>query len=198
MGEEERQQADSCQRIDVAAYLDGELDASESALFERHARECAACRDALAEQQRLLCLLDATFGRTPEAELALPKDFTEIVTAHAQTDMSGVRCSKERGRALLLCVALAAAAFALLGASTFDETLASLATLAQGFASVVGMIGHAVVDAGASASVILRAGGGSLVDAPGRQGFLAWMFLAGAVALLLWLIGSYHRMRVPD
>lgn len=198
MGEEERQQTDSCQCIDVAAYLDGELDAPASALFERHARECAACRAALAEQRRLLCLLDATFGKMPETELALPKDFTQIVTAHAQTDMRGVRCSRERGRALVLCAALGVAAFALLGASTFGEMLAPVAAVAQGFASVVGMTGHALVDAGASAAVILRAVGGGFVAAPGRQGFLTWLLLAGAVALLLWLIGSYHRTRVPE
>ena len=183
----------------MVAYLDGELEAAASSRFESHLRACAACRDALVSQQRLACLLDATFGAMPDEQLALPKDFTEIVTAHAQTDMSGVRCPVERTRALLLCAVLAAMTFALLGASAFAETLAPLPALARGFGSVLWMAGHAVIDAGAAAAVLLRTVSGGLVNASGgRQELLAFGLVAGATALLLWLIGSYHRTRVPD
>ncbi len=198
--ENDRQPAGStCQRDEVVAYLDGELDAAASISFEKHTRACLACRDALAAQRRLGCLLDAAFDSTPAAELVLPKNFTEVVTAHAQTNMNGVRCSKERRRALLLCAGLATAAFALLGASMFDQTLAPLAPLTHGFGSLLLMLGRVVVDAGAGAAVLLRTVGGCVVDAPGAwQSLLAVALLAGATALLLWLIGGYHRTRVPD
>ena len=104
----------------TAAYLDGELDADASGAFESHAKECAPCAAALREQRRLLCLLDNAFDETFERKVALPPDFTRVVKARAQTDMSGVRAPRERTISLKICVGLACAIFALLGAPSLD------------------------------------------------------------------------------
>src|SRR5919106_376860 len=50
----------------------------------------------------------------------LPADFTRVVKARAQTDMSGVRAPRERTISLKICLALACAIFALLGAPAID------------------------------------------------------------------------------
>ena len=51
--------AQSAACLDVAAYLDGELDAAGGTRFEQHTKTCAPCATALREQRRLLCVLDA-------------------------------------------------------------------------------------------------------------------------------------------
>lgn len=189
------QTQEPCERASAAAaYLDGELDAAESARFERHTAECPACRAALAEQRRLLCLLDAAFhARGPERGVPLPKDFTRAITARAQTDMSGVRRPSECLFAFKLCLGLAAVAAALLGAGALRTALAPLVSGAGAVAGVAGLAGHAVADAGAGAAVVLRAVGGWLVGAPEPLQILMWALLAGATALLLRLISGYHR-----
>jgi anti-sigma factor RsiW len=182
------------QTILTAAYLDGELDAPASEDFERHAKTCDACTAALLEQRRLLCLLDTAFDRTFEKRVALPRDFTRQVKAHAQTDMSGVRDARERRLALKVCAALAAAAFALLGFAAFDAVVAPFLGAAHAGAGVLDVAGHAAADAGAGAGVILRAVGGRL-SASEPLALLQWVVVAVALVLLLRLVGAYHRAR---
>src|SRR3982750_1345587 len=89
---------------EIAAYLDGELCATARSEVEQHLKECSACKDKLREQQRLLCTLD--FALSDDPSLRLPVNFSQVVAAHAQADMSGLRQRSEHGRALRLCAAL--------------------------------------------------------------------------------------------
>src|SRR5258705_8793160 len=102
-----------CQLELIAAYLDGDLDDSADALFEVHIKECARCATELVEQRRLLCALDSVLTRG--SDLPLPTNFARVIAAQAESDMSGVREPREHGRALRLCLILAAASFVLLG-----------------------------------------------------------------------------------
>ncbi|HEX8685656.1 MAG TPA: zf-HC2 domain-containing protein, partial [Pyrinomonadaceae bacterium] len=104
----------------TAAYLDGELEPAAADEFDAHARSCPDCSSSLLEQRRLLCLLDSAFDRTFEKRVELPEGFTRQLKARAQNDLSGVRDARERRRALKICAALSAAAFALLGFAAFD------------------------------------------------------------------------------
>ncbi len=188
----------SCERLDASAYLDGELDNAASLYFEEHIRECSSCAVTLAEQRRLLCLLDNAFGSPSEKKLLLPPNFAEVVTARAQSDMSGVRCRSEHRRALLFCAALTFAAFALLGAANLDAMLAPIGGAARIFGSILLMVARFFADAVGSLAVILRAAGGHLpIDPPSLKLFV-WTLLASAVILLLRLIGSYHRTRASE
>ena len=183
-----------CERANVAAYLDGELDAAASAFFEGHTKVCASCAVVLAEQRRILCLLDTTLrGASLEKKLTLPKNFAEVVTARAQSDMSGMRRQPEHKCAALLCGLLIAAAFALLGAATLSTAVAPLVAIVHALASVMGMVGNFCADAGASMAVILRAAGGYLTADPDLRRFLTWSIFVSAAALLWRLISSYHR-----
>lgn len=186
-----------CARAEAtAAYLDGEMEARESADFEAHAKACPPCSAALAEQRRLLCLLDNAFlPRPAESGIELPKDFARVVTARAQNDMCGVRSAAERAFSLKLTLALAVAAALLLGASAADDAFAPVAALASASAGVVEMIGHALYNAGTGVVVILRAVGGRFVVGAQPLNALYVLLFGGALLLLLRLIRGYHRAR---
>ena len=191
----ENEAADPC--TDVAAYLDGELDAPDSARFELHTESCAPCATALREQRRLLCVLDAAFGDA-QRQFTLPENFTQVVKARAQSDMSGVRLRSEKKRALLLCAGLAAAAFALLGWQTPNELLAPLRALAGALSTALDMAAHTVAEAGAGLALMLRVFSGQLMDESGALRVASYFILAAAIVVLFRLIGSYHRTHLPD
>ncbi len=181
---------------DVTAYLDGELSGEACRRFERHLKECQTCSELLAEQRRLLYVLEMTLGEGHE--VGLPRNFAQLITARAQSDMSGLRRGAETGRALIMCVLLAAGAFALLGLAMFDAMLGPGRALARSLASVLSVIGHALVDAGTSLAVILRALGGHLLTESRPVGLWAYLLLTGgAAALLLLLVGRSNRIRRP-
>src|SRR5919112_6834610 len=138
-----------CPRTSLtAAYLDGELDADACEEFEGHARGCQDCSAALLEQRRLLCLLDTAFDETFERKLELPRGFTEQLKARAQNDLSGVRDACERRRALKICAALGAAAFALLGFAALDVVGRPALRRLGAASGVLGVAGRASAEAG--------------------------------------------------
>lgn len=184
--------------LDVAAYLDGELDAAACARFERHTKTCASCATALGEQKRLLCVLDAAFGHA-QKQLQLPANFTEVVKARAQSDMSSVRHRSERKRALLLSAGLAALSFALLGWQAWEELFVPLRAAAGIAATMLDMAANAAGEAASGVALTLRVLGGQMLEEPGAGSFGAYVVFAVAVALLFRLIGRYHRTpRLPD
>jgi anti-sigma factor RsiW len=159
----------------VSAYLDGELEAGETFVFEAHLQTCATCPAALAEQRRLLGLITAAVSGPQEAVL-LPRDFARVVTARAQSDMTSVRASSEKRRAALLVLALAAATTVLIGAGGWGEVFTPAATLARGLAS--------------AAEMALRA--------QGVAALFALAALACAVLVLLRLLTKHYRAARPD
>ncbi|HEX8178171.1 MAG TPA: zf-HC2 domain-containing protein [Pyrinomonadaceae bacterium] len=186
----------ACRPEEVAAYLDGELSAGEEARFEQHTRVCGSCAALLNEQRRLLGILTVAFGEQLKREPALPRDFSRVVRVHAQTDMRRVRTEKKR--ALLLCAALAVLAFALLGGAAISSALAPVRVVARAFVAAFYVLAHALVETGRGAALILRALGASVAHEPGALRLLTFIGLTGAIVLLLRLINSYHRTRLPD
>ncbi len=186
-----------CRPADTSAYLDSELSVEAAARFEQHAGGCAACAAVLNEQRRLLCLLDAAFGDMTR-QPGLPRDFSRVVQARAQSDMGRLRQHGERKRALLLCVGLTALAFALLGAHAFGEAFAPVRVAARALGAALDMLWHALVETGQGAALILRALSAQLTRESGAPRFLLFIGLTGVIVLLLRLINSYHRTRIPD
>jgi anti-sigma factor RsiW len=199
----ENQKIESCnscdapERVQVSAYLDGELDAKASASFEAHIKICAVCAMTLAEQRRLLAVLDAAFASETlggQESIRLPKNFAEVVTARAQTDMSGLSAPSEKVRALRLSVGLATAcAFLLLaGAVMFigDEKFSAFASATE---SILSMAARAGRDASAGGAIILRAVGGRFVSHLDSVTFFIWGLFACALVALFRLINSYRH-----
>ena len=194
MAEVAREGPQQCPRTSLtAAYLDGELDAPACEEFDRHARACPDCSAALLDQRRLLCLLDTAFDDTFEKGLKLPEGFTRQLKARAQNDLSGVRDARERRRALKICAALGAAAFALLGFAAFDVVTRPAARALGAASGVLGVAGRASAEAGSGATVVLRAVAGRIVSGAESASVFWVLLLAAGVLLLLRLVSGYHR-----
>src|SRR5712691_7538729 len=185
-----------CRIEDVAAYLDGELGGSASESFEAHLKTCARCATELRTQRQLLCTLDLAFS---ERSFELPRNFSRVVAAHAESDLSGMRKKGERRRAFQLCALLALLAFALLGAASRALVFQPARSFLRIAGSLLDLVGRALYDAGTGATVILRVVGRALILAPYGLGVIVIIlpFLI-ALALLPRLIANYHRAQVIE
>lgn len=83
-----------CPQPEIIPYLDGELSLADEGLLEFHLSECETCQKELNEQKKLLSVMNFAF--TEKEELVLPKDFAKVVAVRAESNVSGLRCRKER------------------------------------------------------------------------------------------------------
>jgi anti-sigma factor RsiW len=174
----------------IAAYIDGELEDNARVLFEQHVEDCGDCRAELKAHQRFICELDAAM--TESMDVVMPDDFSRVVAARAESDMSGVRSFAERRKALNICVMLALVAFALLGTAARNSVVSVGRILAGRFFGAASFLWTAFYDAAASVTVISRVLSRKFVVESGRLGLLL-VLLALAVVLLSRLISNYHR-----
>jgi predicted anti-sigma-YlaC factor YlaD len=184
-----------CRNEEIAAYLDGELDASARSSFEQHVKECSSCAEHLREQKRLLRALDFALGG--EGALAVPDNFARIVAAHAQSDMRGVRHHSEHKRAFALCALLSAVSALLIGGAVAlnESVLAPLQAMTKPATTVIAFFLHTLYKAGAGLAVISRVSGHLLFESR-PLGLVGCLLLIAALALLPRLIIQYHRTRI--
>lgn len=175
----------------VSAYLDGQLDIAAIDQFEAHIAACQPCRTELNEQRQFLCELDSVLS-TPK-NLSIPKDFARIVSARAASDMRGVRSGGERRRALLLCLALALAAFVLLGATAGSSLLMSAALVTNKVLGVLSLLWTTLNDAVIGITIVSRVIVRMFLPESPLTNLAALVVLVLAVASLSHLIISYHR-----
>ena len=83
------QAKDECPRDEISSYIDGELSSEQELELEMHFAACAVCTEELKLQRQFLCALDASLENEPDIEL--PKDFTKVVVASAESRVSGLR-----------------------------------------------------------------------------------------------------------
>lgn len=93
---------DNCHAEQIAAYLDDDLDSGACAALEEHFQGCQSCVAELNAQRLFLCELDATLGSA--SDLPIPWNFAQIVAAHAESDIRGVRDRLDSKRALRFCL----------------------------------------------------------------------------------------------
>ena len=142
-----------CPRTEIAAYLDGELSPREEFDLELHFAGCETCSAELNEQKKLLCALD--FALEHDDEIELPENFTKVVVANAESNVQGLRCPRERNRALFVCAALFLVVFLGLGAET-SKTFATMGAITEKLFTVGSFIVHFVHDITVAATVIFR------------------------------------------
>ncbi|MBA3355329.1 MAG: zf-HC2 domain-containing protein [Pyrinomonadaceae bacterium] len=179
-----------CQGEQIAAYLDGELDAGAGGLFEQHLLECRLCNTELNMQRLFMRELDTTLRLDPG--LSVPSNFAQIVAARAQSDMSGLRDGSEHKRALRFCLILALASFAMLGAAASEAVFFTGRTMASQIFGIFGVLWTTLYDAAVGLTVISRVISGGLIRESPFAGLTA-LLLALGVVLLSLLISSYHR-----
>jgi anti-sigma factor RsiW len=179
-----------CERDLFAAYVDGELDAGLTALFEEHLESCAACRAELRAHRMFVCELDAAL--TDSVEIPVPANFSKMVAARATSDMRGVRTRSEHRKALSICLLLALAGFALIGAAARDALFAFGERVVGASLSVGGFLSGVVYDAGAAVAVIFGVLSRKLIVETGS--LIPLLVLLGvAILILSRLISNYHR-----
>ena len=188
--------SEKCQLEDVAAYLDGELSEASANGFEDHLRSCLDCATELRAQRQLLCTLDVAFNGNRSFQL--PHDFTRIVTARAESDLSGMRNKHERRRALKLCAVLALVSFALLGAAARTVVFDPLSTLFRISRTVLQLAWQAASEAIMSATLLVRViVRGVLLDQNGLGLLMLAAFLV-AISVLPFLLVKYHRAQTIE
>lgn len=185
-----------CQLEDIAAYLDGELSETAEAIFEEHLKSCADCTVELRVQRQLLCTLDFAFNDPRPFEL--PGDFTKVVAAQAENDLSGMRKWSERRRALQLCAVLALGSFALLGAASRTLVFDPARSFLRVTGSLISLIWQAIYDAGTGVAVIVRVVGRAIFLGPHSLWLLVALGLIISLSLLPLLIARYHRAQIAE
>ena len=185
-----------CQLEDIAAYLDGELSDAAEVTFEEHLKSCADCAVELRVQRQLLCTLDFAFNDSRPFEL--PRDFTRVVAAQAENDLSGMRKWSERRRALQLCAVLALVSFALLGAASRTLVFDPARSFLRVTGSLINLVWQAIYDAGTGVAVIVRVVGRAIVLGPHSLWLLVGLALIISLLLLPLLIAKYHRAQIVE
>ena len=179
-----------CERDLFAAYVDGELDAELTILFEEHLEGCAPCRAELRAHRMFVCELDAAL--TDSVEIPVPANFSRMVAARATSDMRGVRTRSEHRKALGICVVLALAGFALIGTSARDALFSFGERFVAASLTVGGFLSGVVYDSGAAVAVIFRSLSRKLIVETGSLVPLLVLLLV-AILILSRLISDYHR-----
>jgi predicted anti-sigma-YlaC factor YlaD len=179
-----------CDRNLIAAYVDGELETRVNAIFEGHLECCSACRAELRAHRLFVCELDAAL--TSSGEIPVPAEFSRLVAARASTDMRGVRTRSENRKALSICLILALAGFALLGATARDTVFVIMEKFVSTFLALAGFISTAVYDTVAGLAVIFRVLSRKIIIESGSL-FPVLILLALAIVVLSRLISHYHR-----
>jgi phosphatidylglycerophosphate synthase len=144
----------------------------------------------------LLCTLDTAFNASRPFEL--PHDFTRVVAAHAENDMSGMRKRGERRRAVQLCAILALLSFALLGAAARTLVFDPVRSFVRIAGSLLNLLWQAVYAAGAGIAVIVRVVGRAVVFGPRGLGLVLTLAFIISISLLPLLIARYHRAQIIE
>jgi len=186
---------DRCQLEDVAAYLDGELSGAGTYEFEEHLKTCADCATALRAQRQLLCTLEVAFGAR---SFNLPKNFTRVVTARAESDLSGMRNKRERRRAAKLCAALAIVSFALMGAAARTVVFDPVRSFFRGTGSLIQLLWQAVSEMAVSAAVVGKVIARAIIFAQNGVGLFLLVGLLISVSFLPLLVAKYHRAQTIE
>lgn len=179
-----------CPRTRLAAYIDGELLPHEELELEMHLAGCKTCAAELNEQKKMFRALD--FALENQREIELPANFTAVVIANAQSKVSGLRCPRERLRALFVCSILFLLVVLGLGWK-IEAVLNTYVRFAGQIFAVVGFAFHLIYDVSIGTAVILRSLGNQFVS--NSAVVFAFLIAFFVVFLLTFsrLFVRYHR-----
>src|SRR3982751_163711 len=147
------QVTDECPRDEISSYIDGELGPEQELDLEMHFAVCSVCTEELKLQRQFLCALDASLDSEPDIEL--PKDFTKVVVASAESHVSGLRRPAERYSAAFICSGLFLVMMFSLGAASGDP-LGTFFNVLEKTAAVASFVGHMAYDVAIGAVIIVR------------------------------------------
>jgi len=182
-----------CETEKIAAFIDGDLEPGVAAELEEHIKQCSRCTSELQAQRIFMCELDSALAS--RFELAVPENFARVVAVHAESDMRGVRDSKEHTKALRFCIILGLAAFALLGVASSKAVILSVRSVAGKVFGVLGFFARTTFDAASGFTVMSRVVSRGLIPDSRLAGLAGLLLVILAIAVLSLLISRYHRTR---
>lgn len=177
-----------CPSFEIAAYLDGELDAHRESELDSHFTSCTACLTELNHQKNFLNQLNSRLSN--ENDFELPKDFTRQIVANAESSVAGLRRPRERFNAIFIITAFLLFVLFAMGAEA-GNVLAGLTSALEQSAAVGGFFGRIVYSFFVGVVVVLRT-----LAAPfqlGLLGVVAGIGLFAATSVLLSKV--YFRLR---
>ncbi len=185
-----------CERENIAAYIEGELEPALYLVLEDHLKECAPCAAELQAQRLFMCELDSVLASP--FELAVPPDFAQVVAVNAKSDMRGARDSAEHARALRFCIILGLAAFALLGFASSKAVILSVRSFAGKLLGVLRFFAETIFNAATGLAVVARVVVRGLLSDSRLAGVAGLLLVVLAIAVLSLLISRYHRTRLIE
>ncbi len=185
-----------CDTEKIAAFIEGDLETDDRLALEAHIAKCDGCTSELQSQQLFMFELESALANTED--VSVPRNFAKVVAVRAESDMSGLRNSSEHKKALRLCLILALAAFALLGATATKTVFVDAQSIVNKTFAFFGLLGKAAYDAALGIGVVLRVIGSSVFSDSRFAGLTALLFVALAIGLLTLLISRYHRTRLSE
>lgn len=142
-----------CPSVEIAAYIDGELDVVREFELEAHLDGCDTCKVELNSQKQFLCSLNASLKN--EGEIALPENFTKLVVANAESTVSGLRRPGEQFNAIFICVALGLFLLFALGVEP-SRMLQGVSIVFDQASAVGGFFGHVVYSFFLGLAIVFR------------------------------------------
>lgn len=142
-----------CPSFEIAAYIDGELDAARELDLESHFAECSQCTSELTSQKQFLCGLNASLKNAGEIEL--PANFTQLVVANAESTVSGLRLPSEQFNAVFICVALGLFVLFAFGTEP-DRILQGFSVVFDQASAVGGFFGHVIYSFFLGMAIVFR------------------------------------------
>ncbi len=179
-----------CPQDEIAAYIDGELSSREELDLEIHFAGCAGCRSKLNEQKKMLCALD--FALEADNLIELPVNFTKVVIANAESNVSGLRQPQERFKALFICASLFLVVIIGLGSET-ETVIKTFGKFGEQTFAVGSFAFHLIYDFAVGISIILRSISHQIVfNSAVAEGVLVIFFITALFALSR-LVVRYDR-----
>lgn len=158
-----------CPRIEIAAYIDGDLGEKASVELESHFAECAVCREDLSLQKMLVLEIEAGLHAAPPIDL--PADFTRKIVVTAESSVAGVRPRQELFNAAFIVAGLLICLLFSLGANSGQVAEGVLGLFDRAFA-VGSFFGHILYSALLGIVIVLRSIGGQ-----SDFGIVAWLIV---------------------
>ena len=180
-----------CPIEDIAAYIDGELDARQEMDLEVHFAGCGSCLFELNRQKQFLCGLNMGLAR--ETELELPPDFTRLVVANAESTVSGLRKPRERFNALFICAGLILFVLFAIGPEA-RRVLDGFSTVIEQVAIVGGFFGHLIYAFFIGVAIVLRSIATQLLVDRWTEGMLVGVLFVMCLMLTRKLLLRMRRV----
>lgn len=171
---------DACPSFEIAAFLDGELDAVREFELSEHFSSCSICSTELNHQKLFLNQLNSRLS--VEDEIELPKDFARQIVARAESSVMGLRRPREQFNAVFIIATLLVFVVFAMGAEA-EGFFSGFAGIFEKAAVVGGFIGRMVYSFFVGIVVVLRTLGAPLQA--GLPGVVFGLSVFAAVAVLL-------------